>query len=172
MKKRRLICAFVFLVVICLVVVLVVQSSKIVGEEGLIKRARKEIKNLAEVETIEMTVAGKSTIDGNRHMFWIITGNEYQMHRYYPLEVIEVENEKYKFVHMHNVSTERGQDIFFEYFGSGYSFIVNNPKCKGIVIGETTIPVTEIPFVYYYPFAPNEYYFEYYFIDENGTKLN
>lgn len=172
MKKRRLICAFVFLVVICLVVVLVVQSSKIVGEEGLIKRARKEIKNLAEVETIEMTVAGKSTIDGNRHMFWIITGNEYQMHRYYPLEVIEVEKGEYKFVHMHNVSTERGQDIFFEYFGSGYSFIVNNPKCKGIVIGETTIPVTEIPFVYYYPFAPNEYYFEYYFIDENGTKLN
>ena len=168
MKKRHLFCAFTFLVVIGIVAALVVQSSKIIGEEGLIAKARKEIKNLAEVETIEMTVAGKSTIDGNRHMFWIITGNEYQMHRYYPLEVIERENGEYKFVHMHNGGTERGQDIFFEYFGSGYSFIVNNPKCTGIVIGETTIPVTEIPFVYYHPYAPNEYYF----VDEEGNQLS
>ena len=168
MKKRRLLCAFVFLVVIGLVAALVVQSAKIVGEEGLIKKARKEIKNLAEVETIEMTIAGKSTIDGNHHMFWIITGNEHQMHRYYPLEVLETEKGEYKFVHMHNGGTERGQDIFFEYFGSGYSFIVNNPKCEAIVIGDTTIPVTEIPFVYYHPFVPKEYSF----IDGDGNQLN
>ena len=45
-----------------------VQSSKIVGEEGLIAKARKEISNLAEVDTIEMTIAGKSTIENNRHL--------------------------------------------------------------------------------------------------------
>ena len=168
MKKRILIYISVLLAVICLVGVFTVQSSKIVGEDGLIAKARKEIKNLAEVETIEMIIAGKSTIDNNRHLFRIITGNEYQMHRYYPLEVIEVESGVYKFVKLYNGGHERGQDIFFEYFGRGYSFAINNPKCKSIVIGETVVPVTEIPFVYYCPFTPNEYYF----LDADGNKLN
>ena len=69
---------------------------------------------------------------------------------------------------LHNGGTQRGQDIFFECFGSGYSFVINNPKCKSIVIGETIVPVTETPFVYYYPFAPNEYHF----LDEDGNELN
>ena len=168
MKKRILICISFLLVVICLIGVYVAQSSKIVGEEGLIAKARKEITNLADVETIEMTIAGKSTIENNRHLFWIITGNEYQMHRYYPLEVIEIKNGEYKFIHLHNGGTQRGQDIFFEYFGSGYSFVINNPKCKSIVIGETIVPVPEIPFVYYYPFTPNEYNF----LNADGNELN
>ena len=168
MKKRMLIYIIMLLAAICLVGVLTMQSSKIVREDGLIAKARKEITNLAEVETIEMTIAGKSTIENNRHLFWIITGNEYQMHRYYPLEVIEVKNGEYRFVHLHNGGTQRGQDIFFEYFGSGYSFVINNPKCNSIVIDETIVPVAEIPFVYYYPFTPNEYYF----LDADGNELN
>ncbi len=167
MKKRILICVSVILAIVCLVGVFAAQSSKIVGEDGVIEKARKEIKNLAEVETIEMTIAGKSTID-DRRLFWIITGNEYQMHWYYPMEVIEIESGKYKFVKMYNGGHERGQDIFFEYFGSGYSFVINNPKCKSIVIGETIVPVTEIPFVYYCPFTPNEYCF----LDADGNELN
>lgn len=167
MKKRILICLPLLLVAVCLIGVYAVRSSKIVGEDGLIAKARREITNLAEVETIEMTIAGKSTIENNRHLFWIITGNEYQMHKYYPLEVIEVGDGEYEFVHLHNGGTQRGQDIFFEYFGSGYSFVVNNPKCESIVIGETVVPVTEIPFVYYCPFAPNTYYF----LDADGNKL-
>ena len=91
MKKRILICVSVLLAIVCLVGVFAVQSAKIVGEDGLIAKARKEITNLAEVETIEMNIAGKSTVDGNRHLFWIVTGNEYQMHRYYPMEVIELD---------------------------------------------------------------------------------
>ena len=90
------------------------------------------------------------------------------MHRYYPLEVIEVESGEYKFVRLHNGGTERGQDIFFEYFGSGYSFVINNPACKSIVLDETVVTVTETPFVYYHPFIPNEYDF----LDEDGNKLN
>ena len=168
MKKRILPCISLFLIVLCLISVYAVQSSKIVGDDELIAKARKEIKNLAEVETIEMTIAGKSTIDSNRHLFWIITGNEYQMHRYYPLEVIEVESGVYKFVKLYNRGHERGQDIFFEYFGNGYSFVINNPKCKNIVIGETIVAVTETPFVYYCPFVPSEYYF----LDADGNELN
>jgi len=166
-KKRILICVSVLLVILYLVGVFAVRSAHMIGEEGLIKKVRREITNLAEVESIEMTVAGKSTIDGDRHLFWIITGNQYQMHRYYPLEVTETESGRYKFVKLYNGGHERGQDICFEYFGSGYSFVINNPKCKSIVIGETVVPVTEIPFVYYCPYAPNEYSF----LDPDGNEL-
>lgn len=162
-----LICALLVVAIIGLVGVFAVKSSKIIGEDGLITKARKEIKDLSEVETIEMNIAGKSTTDNNRHLFWIVTGNEYQAHSYYPLEVIELENGVYKFVHLHNGAAQRGQDIFFEIFGNGYSFIVNNPKCKSIVIDETIVPVTKIPFVYYHRFIPNEYCF----LDEDGNEL-
>jgi len=168
MKKPTLIFVFILLAAICLAGVYNAQSSKIVGEEGLIAKARREIKNLAEADTIEMSVAGKSTIDHNRHLFWMITGSEYQMHRYYPLEVIENTDGEYKFVKLHNGGHERGQDIFFEPFGSGYSFIINNPNCKSIVIDETVVPVAETPFVYYHPWIPNEYSF----LDESGNELS
>ena len=167
MKKKILICISALLIVICIVAVFAIQSNKIVGYAGLIAKARKEIKNLAGVESVEMVVAGKSTRGNNRHLFWIITGNEYQSHSYYPLEVIENEKGEYEFVHLHNVAHQRGQDIYFEYFGWGYSFIINNPKCKSIVIGEKVVPVTEIPFVYYHP-LPSE---EYYFLDADGNIL-
>ena len=167
MKKKILIFLAVIIAVVCLAAY-AVESTRIVGYDGLIARARKEIKNLAQVETVEMAVAGKSTGDTNHHLFWIITGNEYQTHSYYPMEVIEQEEGVYKLVHMHNGGHQRGQDICFEFFGMGYSFLINNPKCKSIVIGEDVIPVTEIPFVYYCPFAPNEYYF----LDAAGNKLN
>ena len=167
MKKKILILLVVVIALICLAIY-AVQSSRIIGYDGLIAKARKEIKNLAQVETIEMVVAGKSTRDTNHHLFWIITGNEYQAHSYYPMEVIEQEAGVYKLVHMHNGGHQRGQDIYFEFFGMGYSFLINNPNCKSLVIGETVIPVTEIPFVYYCPYAPNEYYF----LDAAGNELN
>ena len=109
------------IVALCnLVGVFVVQSSKIVGEDGLIAKARKEITNLAEVETIEMTIAGKSTIENNRHLFWIVTGNEYQMHRYYPLEVIEVQwadyyNNIYDVLKKKDISLEDFEEMFSKY---------------------------------------------------------
>ena len=36
-----------------------------------------------------------------------------------------------------------------------------------IVIDDAIVPVTELPFVYYYPFAPNEYFF----LDADGNEL-
>ena len=166
MKKKICICLVLLIAAVCLIV-FAVQSSRIVGYDGLIAKARKEIKNLAGVETVEMVVAGKSTGDNSHHLFWIITGNEYQTHSYYPMEVLEIEEGVYKLIHMHNGGHQRGQDICFEFFGWGYSFLINNPQCKSIVIGETVIPVTEIPFVYYYPFNPGEYYF----LDADGNIL-
>ena len=45
-KRRILICVCVLLAVLCMVGVFAVQSSGMIGEEGLLARARKEIKNL------------------------------------------------------------------------------------------------------------------------------
>ena len=45
-KRRILICACLLLAVLCMVGVFAVQSSSMIGVEGLLARARKEIKNL------------------------------------------------------------------------------------------------------------------------------
>lgn len=170
MKKRILICISVLLAAICLVGVFAVQSSRIVGYEGLIAKARKEIKNLAEIDTIEMTIAGKSTIDSNTHLFWFITGNEYQMNRAYPIEFSELGENEYKFVKTYN-PVPRGQDIYVLNWHNGYSFCINNPNCKAIRLfdnaGEKEIEVTEYPFVYYNDLIPGEYFF----LDENGEEI-
>jgi len=168
-KKRMLIYASVLLAVMCLVGVFAVRSSKIIGNDGLIARARKEI-NLAEADTIDMVIAGKATIDRNTHLFWFVTGNEYQMNRCHPIEFIELENDEYRFVKTYN-PIPRGQDIYALLWKNGYSFCVNNPKCKTIRIddyaGVKEIEVTEYPFVYYNGLLPREYLF----LDENGNEI-
>ena len=58
MKKRLLIGISVLSLILCCIIIFAVQSAKIIGEEGLIAKARKEIRNLADAETIEMVVAG------------------------------------------------------------------------------------------------------------------
>lgn len=170
MKKRILICVSVLLIVLCLIGIFVAQSSRIVGEDGLIAKARKEI-NLAEADTIEMVIAGKSTIDRNTHLFWFITGNQYQMNRPHPIEFIELEDNEYKFVKTYN-PIPRGQDIYALLWHDGYSFCVNNPNCKTIRIddyaGVKEIEVTEYPFIYYNDLLPREYFF----LDENGEEIN
>lgn len=170
MKRRIIICVAVLLAVSCCIIVFAMKSSKIVGYDGVIAKARKEIKNIAEIDTLEMVIAGKSTVDRKNHLFWFITGNQYQMHRYIPMEFTELENNEYKFVHKYN-GLQRGQDIFVQEWKGGYSFIVNNPKCKSISIwgykGETQVTVNEVPFVYYYPLLPGEYAF----YDKDGNEV-
>lgn len=169
MTKKIWICASLLLITLLLVGVFTTQSHKIVGEEGLIAKARKEI-NLAEADTIEMVIAGKSTINRDTHLFWFVTGNEYQMNRPHPIEFVEVKNDEYKFVHSYN-PIPRGQDIYVLLWHSGYSFFVNNPKCKTIRIddsaGTKEIEVTEYPFVYYNVLSPSEYLF----LDEAGNEI-
>lgn len=171
MKKRMIVCVAALLIISSFVAVFTIHSSKIVGDEGLIAKARKEIDNLADIDTIDIVIAGKSTTNRNNHLFWFITGNEYQMHRYIPMEFTELENSEYKFVHKHS-ALKRGQDIYVLMWHDGYSFIVNNPNCKSIRIlgyaGETQVAVEQIPFVYYYPGLPSEYSF----LDEDGNTLH
>lgn len=145
-----------------------VGCSKIVGNEGLIAKARKEI-NIANADSIELVIAGASVIE-NQHLFWFVSGNEYQAHRYFPMEFTALDDNEYKFVKEYS-AVERGPDIFVVIWGNGYSFIVNNPECQSIRIlgytGEEQIPVEEIPFVYYYNGIPGAYTF----LDKNGNEI-
>ena len=170
MKKRIVIAAVVLLIMSILVIVFVDHSSKIVGYDGLIAKARKEIK-LADTSTIEIAIAGKSTISNNTHLFWFITGNEHQMSSCHPIEFIELENNEYEYIHTYN-PLPRGKDIYALLWHSGYSFLVNNPNCKTIKIcdyrGDTIIPVDEIPFVYYFVGFPGEYAF----YDKDGNIIS
>lgn len=170
MKKRILIGVSVALAALCFTIAFVARPSKTAGYDGLIAKARREIKNIAEIDAVEIAIAGRSTVNRKNHLFWFITGNEYQMHRYIPMEFTEPEEDEYKFVHKYK-GLQRGQDIFVQEWKGGYSFIVNNPKCKSISIwgykGETQVAVCEIPFVYYYPLLPEEYAF----YDKDGNQL-
>ena len=138
--------------------------AKVKGNEGLIAKARKEI-NLAETDTIDMAIAGKSTIDRYTHLYWFIAGNGC-----HPMEFTETGENEYKFVKKYH-PIPRGQDIYALMWHHGYSFIVNNPDCKSIKISghnmETEVAVDEIPFVYYYPGLPGEYVF----YDADGNQI-
>lgn len=171
MKKRILIFVTLLLAASSFIAVYAIHSFRIVGEEGLIAKARKEINNLADIDTIEIAIAGKSTTNRMNHLFWFITGNESQMHRYIPIEFTETRNDTYQYVHKYS-AVQRGKDIYVLMWRNGYSFIINNPNCKRISIwgyaGETQVTVDQIPFVYYYSFLPSEYSF----YDEDGNMIH
>ena len=170
MKRKTKILLAVLSAALVVFAVFCVQTSKIIGEEGLIAMARQEIKNLADIETIEIKIAGKSSIGSESHLFWFITGNEHQMHRYVPMEFTELGDNEYEFVRKYS-AFERGQDIFAVLWHHSYSFVVNNPDCKSISVwgqrGETKVAVDEIPFVYHYPGLPGEYKF----FDKEGNEI-
>ena len=88
-----------------------IHTSGIVGDEGLVAAARREIKNIADIEEMKIAIAGRSTLDSDTHLVWFITGNEYQMNRYIPMEFTEVKDDVYEFEHKYS-AVERGQDIF------------------------------------------------------------
>ena len=164
MKMKNIIC-----VLLVFLLVLTGCSSKIVGSDGLIKKAREEI-NVADADTIELTIAGESVIE-DRHLFWFISGNQYQAHSYVPMEFVSLGDEEYKFVQAYH-SVERGADIYVHMWGHGYSFLVNNPKCNSIIMTDSLsnskiVTVDKLPFVYYCNGFPREYYF----LDEDGKEL-
>ena len=171
MRKNKLIalalsCIMVFSLVGC--------GKNLTSTEDLIEKAREEI-TVAEADTIEVRLAAKY-IKSDKALMWFITGNEYQMHRYFPMVFDVVGEEEYVFVQRHN-AVERGQDIFVYNWGDGYSFLVNNPKCKSIqitgnigglgAITEVKIDDGEYPFHYYYELLPQNYIF----LDAEGNEI-
>ena len=164
LRIKGILCTLVILLLI-----LTGCTPKIVGNDGLIAKAREEI-NIADADTIELTIAGESVVE-DRHLIWFISGNQYQAHRYVPMEFVSHGNDEYKFVQAYH-SVERGADIFVHMWGRGYSFLLNNPKCSSIIMTDSlgnsqTVAIDKLPFVYYCQGFPNEYYF----LDKDGKEL-
>lgn len=144
-------------------------TPKIVGNDGIIEKAREEI-NISDVDTIELTIAGESIIE-DRHLFWFISGNQYQAHRYTPIEFVLLGDDEYKFVKKYQ-PVKRAADIFVLMWDYGYSIVVDNPKCNSIIIKNSlgkpqTVTIDKLPFVYYYKGMPSEYSF----LDKDGNTL-
>ncbi len=171
MRKNK----FIVLMLSCIVAFsLAGCREKLTSEEDLIAKAREEI-TVAEADTIEVRLAAKQE-KNDRALMWFITGNEYQMHRYFPMVFEIVGEDEYVFEGRHN-ALERGQDIYVYNWGDGYSFLVNNPKCKKIqitgnvgglgAVTEVEIGEGEYPFHYYYELLPQDYIF----LDAEGNEI-
>lgn len=149
-------------------------SEKLTTTEDLIAKAREEI-TVADAETMEVQFAVKY-IEDDKALMWFITGNEYQMHRYFPMVFDVMGAEEYVFVQCHK-AMERGEDIAVFQWHGGYSFLVNNPKCKMIqitgnieglsTVTEIKIEEGEYPFHYYCELLPQEYIF----LDAEGNEI-
>ena len=121
-----------FYVILALLIVFSLSGcgGKIVGEQGLIDKARDEI-NIADANTIDIEIAGVSEVDDNM-LFWFVTGNEYQKHGYYPIAFHRVGEDQYEFVHTHK-ALDRPNEIYVVQWNYGYSILVNNENSKSNV---------------------------------------
>lgn len=142
------------------------------GHDGLIEKAREEIP-VSEADRIEITIAGSTDVDGNC-LVWFITGNEYQLHGYYPIEFKQLKRNDgdYKFVMLYQ-AYDAGTDIAV-YPWNGFVVLVNNENCTEFKLtysdGETeTVSVdTPLPFLWSTDKKPSQYIF----LDAAGNELN
>lgn len=146
-------------------------QKKIEGTDGLIEKAR-EVIPVADSDIIEMQYVGMHT-KGNVMLAWFISGNEYQAHYYLPMECEVVGEDEYVFNRIHDPLSRGGEDDYVLQWEGGYSFIVNNPKCRTLKITdsnstkEINIGENAYPFIYYNELLPTAYAF----LDAQGNKL-
>lgn len=140
------------------------------GTDELIDKARKEIP-IAEADTAELNYAGQYDMEDSTLM-WFISGDEYQVHYYLPMEC-KVEGEyEYSFVRTYE-AMEGATDIAVLNWNRGYCFLINNANCKSIKItdgsGTREISIEEdgYPYIFYNEEIPIEYLF----LDEDGESI-
>lgn len=158
-------------VALCFCLLFSACGSTLHGTDELIEKAREEF-SIADAENMEIRYAGLCGKDDDV-LVWFISGNEYQMHRYLPMECEVVGENEYRFTQSFN-PMDRGTDIAVYQWKNGYSFLVNNPDCAmlqirndGEVVEEIAIREDSIPFVYYVNYIPPEYLF----LDKDGNEL-
>lgn len=110
-------------------------QKKIEGTDGLIEKAR-EVIPVADSDIIEMQYVGMHT-KGNVMLAWFISGNEYQAHYYLPMECEVVGEDEYVFNRIYDPLSRGGEDDYVLQWEGGYSFIVNNPKCRTLKITDS-----------------------------------
>ena len=142
------------------------------GEEDIIEKARKEVP-LADADNIEMKIIGTHNL-GDKYLFWIMTGNEYQSNSYFVMETDIKGEDEYEFVKLYDTLV-RGKDIRTLYYtcmgenvlDSYYFFMVNNEDCAKMVLNGEEIDIESYPFVYSY----REFSGEYNFLDKYGNEI-
>ena len=138
-------------------------TQKLSGEAAVIDAAREDIP-ISDIENMDVEIVGRMEQDG-KALFWLKTGNEYQAHSYFPVEVEILEEDVYKFSKVHRSAMERGEGAYAFLWHSGeYVFLVDNEDCAYILLrddkgNEEKIEVTEIPFLYHHNGTPAEYGF-------------
>ncbi|MBE6506529.1 MAG: hypothetical protein E7Z72_01205 [Methanocorpusculum parvum] len=162
--KKGVVILIICLALVCIGIFAFEYSSSICsGEEGLIDKARDEIP-IADADTIELVIAGKS-VDGDAELYWFKSGNEYQYHRYTPIEFTAFGDDRYRFVKTYN-PIDRGMQMYALQWNGGYAFMIDNEKCAALKLTYPEvnpvveiIPVDSVPFVYYSKLMPAEYTF-------------
>ncbi|MBE6007631.1 MAG: hypothetical protein E7235_00335 [Lachnospiraceae bacterium] len=142
------------------------------GEEGIIEKARKEVP-LADAEDMEIKIIGSHYL-GDKYLFWLMTGNEYQHNRYFVMETDIKDEDEYEFVKLYE-PMDRGMDIRALYYtcmgdnvlDTYYLFMVNNEDCVKMVLNGEEINIESHPFVYKY----KEFEGEYIFLDKDGNEI-
>lgn len=142
------------------------------GEEDIIEKARKEVP-LADADNIEMKIIGTHNL-GDKYLFWLMTGNEYQSNSYFVMETDLKGENKYEFVKLYD-TLDRGMDIRTLYYtcmgenalDTYYLFMVNNDDCVKMVLNGEVIDIDSHPFVYRY----KEFEGEYIFLDKDGNEI-
>lgn len=146
-------------------------QKKIKGTDGLIEKAR-EVIPVSDSNTIEMQYVGMHR-KGDKILAWFISGNEYQAHYYLPMECEVIGEDEYIFTHAYNPLSRGGEDDYVLHWQGGYSFIVNNPKCRTLKISDSSgtkeinIDENAYPFIYYNEVLPTAYAF----LDAQGNEL-
>ena len=108
-----------------------------------------------------MEIAGYSFCE-DKVLIWIISENQSHDCNYISIEARDCKNGKYEYIKMHKPMI-RGNAIVALLWQGGYSYLINNRECSYILLktayGDKKIFVNKLPFVYYYPSIPREYYF-------------
>jgi len=147
-------------------------SKTLNGEDGIIEKVREEI-SLADAENIEIKIIGSHFL-GDKHLFWLMTGNEYQANSYFVMETEVKSDEKYEFIKLYD-TLDKGMDIRTLYYTgvSGnvldtyYLFMVNNEDCVKMRLNNEEINIENHPFVY----SLKDFEGEYAFLDKDGNEI-
>ena len=159
-----------FFIIICICFSLAGCAKVYKGTDALIEKAREEIP-IADAENTDITYAGMCGKDDSA-LCWFISGNEYQLHTYLPIEFEIKGVDKYTFVHTFK-PMGKGEDIAVLNWKGGYAFLINDPKCVAVKITgnnsttEEKIEKDAYPYVFYCPFIPSEYVF----LDVDGNEI-
>ncbi len=166
--KKKVVCISLFIVF--LLYNFISYNQQFVSKDKIIVGAKKNIPILSDVDVDNISIAA-SYKKGDHYLFWLDVDDKYHDYEYLAVEFTEVKSNKYKFMCKH-YAIDRGDDIRALPWEDSYSFLINNEKCKTIVINpgydsEERIEINKYPFHYYYGRLVSDYDF----FDSNGNSL-